>query len=286
MNTGLIGLGAMGEGMARNLAKAGYLTCVYNRSAEKANNLATELNLSWFQTISELAASVEVLLTCVSEDSDVLEVINAAAPYLKAGSVLVDCSTVSADTATEAAHLLARHNVHFLDAPVSGGVEGARKGTLAMMVGGDAKVLERVTPVLSAIATRISHMGDTGAGQATKAVNQIMAAGINQAVTEALSFARALDLPMDKVIDVVSGGAAGNWFLEHRGPSMSQGRFAPGFKLKLHAKDLRICQAMADSKSIALPLTLQTLNDYQRLIEQGFGDEDISALFRLKTAGS
>ncbi len=151
-----------------------------------------------------------------------------------------------------------------------------------MMVGGDDAVLARVNPVLAAVAARIVHIGQVGSGQATKSVNQIMCAGINQAVTEALAFAEAQGLPMDKVIDVVAGGAAGNWFLDHRGSTMTAGVFAPGFKLALHHKDLKIAQAMAVSAGVALPLTEQTLKDYGELMAEGFGDEDISALYRLK----
>ena len=172
--------------------------------------------------------------------------------------------------------------MHFLDAPVSGGVEGAKNGTLAMMVGGDKNSLEKARPVLDTMCARIIYMGKTGAGQGTKAVNQIMAAGINQAVTEALAFADAEGLPLEKVIDVVSGGAAGNWFLNHRGLTMTQHHYQPGFKLALHHKDLKICQSMAEKNSADLPLVRQTIDDYQQLMNDGFGDEDISALFRLK----
>lgn len=169
-----------------------------------------------------------------------------------------------------------------LDAPVSGGVEGAKNGTLAMMVGSEQAILEKVKPVLDSICSRIIYMGPTGSGQGTKAVNQIMAAGINQAVTEALAFAQAENLPLAKVIDVVSGGAAANWFLEHRGLSMTQHQYPPGFKLALHHKDLKICQSMAEQNSAGLPLVQQTIIDYQQLMNDGFGDEDISALYRLK----
>jgi len=143
-------------------------------------------------------------------------------------------------------------------------------------------VLEAVRPILETMTGRIMHMGKTGAGQATKAVNQIMCAGINQAVTEALAFAQTQGLPMDKVIDVISGGASGNWFLQHRGLTMTQGTFTPGFKLALHHKDLKICQAMAALTGFPVPLTDMTLADYEQLMAQGFGDEDISGLFRLK----
>lgn len=282
MKAGMIGLGAMGAGMARNLAKAGFLTGVYNRTADKAQALANELDVAAFGTPSELAAACEVILICVSRDEDILEMVAAVAQTIKPGSTVVDLSTVSSATARKAAEILSEKQVQFLDAPVSGGVEGAKKGTLAMMIGGEEATLERVHPILAAMATRILHMGPVGSGQSTKAVNQIMAAGINQAVTEALAFGAAQGLPMDKVIDVVAGGAAGNWFLEHRGITMMRGTFAPGFKLSLHHKDLEICRKMAAQTGIKIPLTDMTVTDYEKLMAEGFGGEDISALYRLK----
>jgi 3-hydroxyisobutyrate dehydrogenase len=172
----------------------------------------------------------------------------------------------------------------FLDARVSGVVEGARSGNLAMMVGGDAEVLAKVRLLLEVVVGRITHMGPVGSGQATKAVNQIMAAGINQAVTEALAFAEAQGLPLGKVIEVVGSGAAGNWFLDHRGRSMVQRSFTPGFKVALHHKDLQICQRMAQEFGVSLPAVEMTLIHYRRLMEAGYGEEDISALFRQKSA--
>ncbi len=282
MRAGMIGLGAMGLGMARNLAKAGYLTAVYNRTSNKADALTAELDVIAYETPRALAEQVEVVFVCVSADQDVLEVVSAIAETSKPGSVVVDTSTVSSNTAKQAAAILKAKQVEFLDAPVSGGVEGANKGTLAMMVGGNAAVLDRIRPVLEAMTARIEHMGPTGSGQACKAVNQIMAAGINQAVTEALAFAEAQGLNLDKVIDVVSGGAVGNWFLQHRGKTMTQGIFNHGFKLALHHKDLLICRQMANQADTACPLTDTTINDYAQLMQQGHGDEDISALYRLK----
>lgn len=282
MKAGLIGLGGMGVGMARNLAKAGYLTAVYNRTQSKAETLASELGISAAASPQTLAQSVDVVLICVSADQDVLDVIAAITETITPGKVVVDMSTVSSNTAQQAAALLAKCQVDFLDAPVSGGVEGAKNGALSMMVGGDAFVVEKVKPLLAAMTARIEHMGDTGSGQACKAVNQIMCAGINQAVTEALAFAEAQGLNLDKVVDVVAGGAAGNWFLDHRGKTMTQGVFQPGFKLALHHKDLLICQKMAQQAGMDCSLTESTLNDYANLMQQGFGDEDISALYRLK----
>ncbi len=285
ISTGFVGLGAMGAPMARNLHKAGYLTAVWNRTAAKAEDLAAELGVTAAASPAELAGAVDLVITCVSADADLLAVIDALAPGLKPGTVVVDCSTVSAQTAQDAARRVGEHGGHFLDAPVSGGVEGARAGTLAMMVGGDAEVLERVRPALETMARAVVHMGPVGSGQATKAVNQVMVAGINQAVTEALAFGEALELDMAKVIELLSGGAAGNWFLQHRGPTMVDTRFDPGFKLALHHKDLAICRAMAEGVTegdTRLPMIEMTLLHYRRLMEAGHGDEDISALFRLK----
>lgn len=272
----------MGQGMARQVANSGYLTAVYNRTVSKAYDLAKELQVTVYPQPEDLAAHVKIVLICVSADQDVLEMINAISQTIKPGSIVIDMSTVSSETAKVAAVMLAKKRVGFLDAPVSGGVEGASIGTLSMMVGGDVDVLEQAKPVLACMATRITHMGATGAGQATKAVNQIMCAGINQAVTEALAFGQAQDLPMDKVIDVISAGAAGNWFLDKRGLTMTSGNYKPGFKLALHHKDLLICQAMAEKTNISLPIIDITINNYAKLIEEGYGDEDISALFRLK----
>jgi 3-hydroxyisobutyrate dehydrogenase len=282
MKVGYIGLGAMGQGMARNLAKAGQLHGVYNRTGSKADALAAELQVNAYSSPQALAAQADVILICVSADGDVMQMVLAIAETVKPVSVVVDTSTVSSQTAQQAAKILKAKQADFLDAPVSGGVEGARQGSLAMMVGGDAMVLERVKPVLQAMTARIEHLGDTGAGQACKAVNQIMCAGINQAVTEALAFGEAQGLDMQKVIDVITGGAAGNWFLAHRGKTMTQGIFKPGFKLALHHKDLLICQHMAEQANLACPLTDNTVHDYWLLMQQGFGDEDISALYRLK----
>ncbi len=282
MHAGMIGLGAMGRGMAHNLNQNARLSGVYNRTGSVAERLAEELQVRAYPSPQALAANVDVVLICVSADKDVLEIVNVILESLKPGTVVVDMSTVGSETAIRAADLLKTKQCDFLDAPVSGGVEGAKKGTLAMMVGGHAEVLNRVRPVLEAMTARIEHLGATGTGQACKAVNQIMAAGINQAVTEALAFAEAQGLNLDKVIDVVAGGAAGNWFLQHRGKTMTQGIFNPGFKLALHHKDLAICQQMAQQTGIACHLTDKTIQDYAELMQQGYGDEDISALYRSK----
>ncbi len=282
MKAGMIGLGAMGGPMARNLAKAGFLTAVYNRTEAKAHRLAQELALYCASSPKDLVQHVDVVFLCVSKDDDVLSLVEKICPVLKAGSIVVDMSTVGCASAQRAGVLLAEQGVGFLDAPVSGGVEGAKNGTLSIMVGGDKTHLECVEPMLAAMGGKIIHMGPIGAGQATKAVNQVMAAGINQAVTAALAFGQAQGLPMAQVVNVVSGGAAGNWFLAHRGKTMLEGIYEPGFKLALHHKDLQICQAMAERQGLSIDFLDQTLTDYQQLMAEGYGDEDISALYRLK----
>lgn len=286
MKAGMIGLGAMGIGMAKNIATAGYLSGVYNRTAVKAQNLADELNVIAFDRPEELAANVDIVLMCVSADHDVLAVVEKIKTTVRPGTIVVDMSTVSSDTAKQAAAMLAEKQAAFLDAPVSGGVEGAKNGALAMMIGGDPAALAQARPVLETMTRCIMHMGPTGSGQATKAVNQIMGAGINQAVTEALAFAQAQGLPMEKVIEVISGGASGNWFLQHRGATMTRGVFAPGFKVALHHKDLLICRAMAEQIGASTTLIDMTLADYRLLMTKGYGDEDISALYRLKAVDS
>ncbi|MFT5426292.1 MAG: 3-hydroxyisobutyrate dehydrogenase [Gammaproteobacteria bacterium] len=283
MQTGVIGLGAMGAYMALNFHKAGTLHRVWNRSREKADAVSQETGVVIAETPEQLAGECELVIICVSRDEDVLSVIERIATTIKPETIVIDTSTVASDTAKKAAAILKNHDAHFLDCPVSGGVEGAKNGTLAMMVGGDESVLDRTTLALGAIATNIMYIGPTGSGQACKAVNQLMAAGINQAVTEALAFGKVMGLDMDKVVDIVSTGASGNWFLDHRGKTMLADSFAPGFKLALHHKDLGICQAMLKNASDASsPIIEMTLIHYQRLMDEGYGDEDISALFRLK----
>lgn len=279
---GFIGLGAMGAHMARNLHQRGLLAAVWNRSHDKAQSLAAELGIHAAASPAELASRVQIAVLCVAADADVLQVVDALIPSLQSGSIVIDCSTVSADTARTAAHRLAECGLHFLDAPVSGGVEGARKGTLAIMVGGNAEIFERAKPVLDAMGTTVTHFGDTGSGQAAKATNQLMCAGIIQAISEAMAFAKAEGLPLQKIIDTLGKGAGSSWYFVNRAPNMVSGEYPPGFRVQLHQKDLKICREMAARHGVQLPLIEMTLVHYRRLIDQGHGDEDISTLFRLK----
>mgnify|MGYP002777323685 CR=1 FL=1 len=279
MNVAFLGLGAMGEPMARHIAGKGFPLTVWNRTAARAAALA-ERGVAVAASAGDAARGADIVLLCVSADRDVLAVIDQVKPALKPDAIVIDTSTVSADTAREAAARVAP--AQFLDAPLSGGVEGARNGRLSVMVGGDAATLERARPVLECFAARITHMGEVGAGQATKAVNQVMVAGIAEAVCEALAFAEKLGLPRERLLGVLGAGAANSWFLEKRGASMLEERFDSGFKLGLLHKDLGIVRAMAQRLGAHLPVVDAAFADYQALLDEGRFDEEISALIRLK----
>jgi 3-hydroxyisobutyrate dehydrogenase len=284
LRAAFVGLGAMGLGMARNLHKHQLLSAVWNRTARKAQDLARETGCTAVEQPADLAALADVIVTCVSADADVLAVVDALLPAIRPGTIVIDCSTVSADTARSAAHRLRERGAHFLDAPVSGGVEGARDGTLAIMVGGDEQAFERAMPVLQALGRTVTHFGASGSGQAAKATNQIMCAGVIQAVAEAMAFAKSEELPLDRLIETLGKGAGSSWYFVHRAPNILRNSYPPGFRVRLHEKDLKICRAMAARHGVQLPLIEMTLVHYRRLIEQGHGDEDISTLFHLKDA--
>ncbi len=284
MRAGFVGLGAMGQHMARNLHKHGQLTAVWNRTPAKAQALAADTGCLFASRLEELASHCDTIVICVSADADVLEIVERLAALLPPRALVIDCSTVSAKTARQAAQQLKTKDIDFLDGPVSGGVEGARDGTLAIMVGGDAAAFERAQPVLRAMGRTVTHLGPSGAGQAAKATNQIMCAGIIQAVAEAMAFARAEGLPLDKLIDTLGKGAGSSWYFVNRAPNMVRGTYPAGFRVRLHEKDLNICRDMAARHGVQLPVIEMTLVHYRRLIEQGFGEDDISTLFRLKAA--
>jgi len=282
MKVGFVGLGAMGMGMSRNLQRAGLLGAVWNRTSEKAKTLAAELGCKAPPTLEALAADVDAVVICVSADNDVLEVVRALAKGLRKGAIVIDCSTIGAESARAAAGLLQPAGVEFLDCPVSGGVEGAEKGTLAIMVGGSPEAFDQAQPILNAMGKTVTHFGPTGSGQAAKATNQIMCAGIIEAVSEAMAFARAQGLPLDKIVDTLGKGAGSSWYFVHRAPNMVRGTYPAGFRVRLHAKDLGICRDMAARFGVALPVVERMLDEYAELVSRGYGDEDISATFRLK----
>ena len=282
IKAGFIGLGAMGAPMAKHLHDNGLLVAVANRTHAKAKALAEQLGVSAPDSLADLAAQCEVIALCVTADADVLSTVEALAPHLQSGAIVIDHSTVSPDTARRAALRLAEVGAHFLDAPVSGGVEGAKIGKLSVMVGGDAEILERARPVLEAYGSKVTHLGAVGAGQATKAVNQVLVAGIAQAVCAGLALGEALGLEAERLIPTLGAGAAGNWFLEKRGATMLRDEFSVGFKLALLHKDLGIVRGIAEQAGTDTGVIKQSLADYAELMSQGYGDDDISALIRLK----
>ena len=282
LKVGFIGLGAMGLPMAGHLAKAGLLAGVWNRSHEKAATAGKTFGVPAPADAAELIAMCDVIALCVPADADVLHWANEIAAHARAGTVVVDHSTVSSVTATSAQAVLATKNIAFLDAPVSGGVEGAKNGKLSVMVGGDADALTRVRPVLDCYAAKVSHMGEVGAGQNTKAVNQVLVAGIAQAVCEGLALSEQLGLDPERLLPTLGAGAAGNWFLDKRGATMLKNEFSVGFKLALLHKDLKIVRELAAAAGTDRSVIDKSLADYAALLAQGYGDEDISALIRLK----
>ncbi|MGO9934033.1 MAG: NAD(P)-dependent oxidoreductase [Steroidobacteraceae bacterium] len=283
MQTGFVGLGSMGAHMARNLHRAGLLTGVWNRTTDKATALAAELKVHSFASLSELAGNCEAVVICVSADDDLRAVIAGLDPGFSPNMIVMDCSTVGKNTVREIHSQLAALGVGFLDCPVSGGVEGARTASLAIMVGGDEPAFIRAQPILETLGKAVAYMGPSGAGQAAKATNQIMCAGIIQAVGEAMAFAHAEGLPLKRVIDVLGKGAGSSWYFVNRAPFMANNNFPAGFRVRLHDKDLRICRAMAARHGAVLPVVESTLEQYEELIAEGFGDEDISAIYRLKS---
>lgn len=278
---GFIGLGAMGESMAGHLHTKGLLAVVGNRTQAKAERIASALGVSAAGNPADFAECQAVVL-CVSRDADVLQCVQQLAGVLAQGAVVIDHSTVARETAIAAGRVLAERGIAFLDAPVSGGVEGARNGKLSVMVGGEAAVLASVQDLLSAYALRVTHMGPAGSGQATKAVNQVLVAGIAQAVCEGLAFGEALGLNAESLVPTLAAGAAGNWFLDKRGATMMAENYTPGFKSELLLKDLHIVQSMAAALGKHYSVVTQSLADYQALCDAGFGSEDTSALIRLK----
>lgn len=282
MQAGMIGLGAMGVPMARRLASAGLLCGVWNRSEARARSLAAELGVSVAEDPAALAARCDVVVLSVSDDAAVTAVITAMIPGLKAGHIVIDTSTIGPATTRRLSGMLADIEVALLDAPLSGGIEGAAAGTLVTMVGGDPEALSRVRPVLDQIASHVAYVGASGAGQAAKIVNQVMVAGINQALCEGLAFAGALGLPQETLLPALSAGMAGSRLLERRGATVCAGQFDRGFKVALHQKDLLLARSLAEELGAQMPLIEMTLIQYRRLIEDGAGTQDISVLYRQK----
>ena len=283
MNIAFIGLGTMGAPMARRLLDAGFAVTVYNRTPSRMTPLA-EAGAKTAASPQEAARGADVAITIVSDTPDVEEVVlgeDGLIHGLAAGATVVDMSTVAPEAAVRMADRLAERQVGFLDAPCSGGSEGAQNGTLSIMVGGDAGTLDTVRPVLDVLGSKVTRIGGVGAGQICKAVNQVVIAGTYAAVAEGLAFAMAAGVDADAVRDAIGSGAAGSWCITNRGAYMTSGAYPLGFKTRLHRKDLLIALEAARSRGVPLPLTAAVEQQETELIRRGFGDEDVSNLARL-----
>ena len=278
-----LGLGALGAPMAANLLAAGFPLTVHNRNRTREDPLGA-LGAATAASPAAAVAGAAVVCLCLSDDAAVravlLEGAEAAITGLAPGSLVVDFSTIAPATSEALAARLAERGVAYLDAPVTGGTEGARAGSLSVLVGGAAADLERARPLLAVVGGRISHFGPVGAGQRVKAVNQVLVAGSYAAVAEALALGRRLDLPMDQVCAALREGAADSWALRHRAEGMLAGRFPLGFRLALHHKDLLIALEAAATTGLNLPVSERVAAMEAELMAAGFGDDDVSALAR------
>lgn len=279
---GFIGLGIMGAGMAANVLRAGFPLMVWNRTRTKTEPLAAA-GAEVAQSPAELAASSDIIITCVSDTLDVETVIlgpEGVAQGARAGSLVVDMSTISPATTRQIAGRLAEQGVDMLDAPVSGGSEGAARGTLSIMVGGEAASLQRAMPVLQAMGQRITHVGPHGAGQTVKLVNQVMVVGNCLAMAEGLLLAQAGGVDLNKALEAVSGGAAGSWMLSNRGPQILARDWRPGFTIALQQKDLRLVLEAADQQGVPLPGTALIFQLYRTLEARGLSGDGNHALVK------
>lgn len=284
----MVGLGAIGLPMAVNLHRAGFALQVHTRSrtAERAADLEGAVACA---SPASVAQNVDVLLVCVSDDSAVEEVLfgaDGAAASLRKGCVVLDCSTIAPATAIACAERLANAGVHYLDAPVTGGTEGAVAGTLTLLVGGEAEALDRARPLLEVIGSSIHHFGSVGMGQQVKAVNQVLVAGSYAAVAEAIALGQRLQLPMDAVVTALKQGAAGSWALSHRSTAMLEGEYPLGFRLDLHHKDLNIALSSGREVGLEMPVTHLVQQLEAELISRGYGNEDVSTLRRFYDGSS
>lgn len=279
---GFIGLGIMGQGMARNILQAGFSLAVWNRTASKMEPLQEE-GARAASSPADLAAQSDIIVICVSDTPDVEAVVTGEQGVLegvKPGSLVVDCSTISPIVTRNLADVLAERQVAMLDAPVSGGSEGAAQGTLSIMVGGAVKDFERAIPVLEAMGKKITHVGSNGAGQTVKLVNQILVVGHALALSEAMLFAEAGGVDLAKTLEAVSAGAAGSWMLSNRGPQIIRRDWRPGFTVDLQQKDVRLVLGAADELGVPLPGTALIHQLYRTLQARGMGGDGNHALIK------
>ncbi len=281
-HVGFIGLGAIGLPIAANLISAGFHLKVHtqSRDAEKDERLEGSIPCP---SPKDVAIGCDVIFICVSDGDAIEEVLfssRGAYEKLQRKAFVIDLSTISPSKSRTIARRLAEKNVDYIDAPVSGGTEGADNGTLTMFLGCNEKLLEKISIFLKPIASNIYCFGQTGKGQEVKAINQILVAGSYAAVAEAIALGQKLDLPMDSVVKALETGAASSWALSNRSKAMILNEYPLGFKLSLHHKDLSIVLKTASEVGLKLPITTKVREIEKKLIDQGYGNDDISVLRR------
>lgn len=282
MKVSFLGLGVMGYPMAGHLAKAGHDVTVYNRTVAKAEKWVAEFGGKAAATPKEAAVGQEIVFACVGNDDDLRSITlneDGAFAGMSEGALFVDHTTASAEVARELSGAAKALNLGFMDAPVSGGQQGAENGTLTVMIGGSQTDFDRAAPVIDVFARACTLMGDVGAGQLTKMVNQICIAGLVQALSEGLSFARAAGLDAHKVVEVISKGAAQSWQMENRYKTMLADEFEHGFAVDWMRKDLSICLTEARKNGSTLPITAAVDQLYSEVQSMGGGRWDTSSLF-------
>ncbi len=279
-----LGLGVMGFPMAGHLASAGHRVTVYNRTASKAASWADAHGGKTAATPAQAARDADIVFACVGADDDLRAVVygdDGAFAGMKDGAIFVDHTTDSAVVAREVYAAAKDRGLHFLDAPVSGGQAGAENGVLTIMVGGDDDVFARAEPVMDAYARNITHMGPAGNGQLTKMVNQICIAGVVQGLAEGLNFAQRAGLDGERVLSVISKGAAQSWQMENRGSTMLKGEFEFGFAVDWMRKDLGLCYDEAKKNNALLPMSMLVDQFYAHVQQRGGGRWDTSSLIHL-----
>jgi 3-hydroxyisobutyrate dehydrogenase len=279
-----LGLGVMGYPMAGHLKAGGHDVTVYNRSSDKAAAWVKQHGGQSADTPAAAAKDADIVFCCVGADKDLYDVTtgeNGAFSSMKKGAVFVDNTTASADAARNLETAARDLGLGFIDAPVSGGQAGAENGKLTVMCGGDEAMFAKVEAAILCYAAKVVLVGPSGAGQLTKMVNQICIAGLVQALSEAINFGQRADLDMDKVLDVISGGAAQSWQMVNRGSTMTENSFDFGFALDWMIKDLGMCLDAAHANGSSLPVTALVAQYYAQLSDRGYGRNDTSALIRL-----
>jgi 3-hydroxyisobutyrate dehydrogenase-like beta-hydroxyacid dehydrogenase len=278
-----LGLGVMGYPMAGHLARAGHQVTVYNRTAAKAAQWVAEYGGAHAATPQAAVAGAEIVLACVGNDDDLRQITtgpDGAFAGMAAGAIFVDHTTASAEVARQLAATARERGLQFVDAPVSGGNLGAINGALTVMCGGDATAFDTVRPVVLAFAKAVTRLGDSGAGQLAKMVNQICIAGLVQGLSEAIAFGEKAGLDMKAVLDVIGKGAAQSWQMDNRGPTMVDGKFDFGFAVDWMRKDLGLVLAEAQRNGARLPVTALVDQFYADVQALGGGRQDTSSLLR------